>query len=158
MTLPPGRGALNVVLPELGLFHRRRLEMQRQCLGRRRKNSFIALPGKGELQQAHASKTMPPQERLGEKNGAADKDRGLVSWRCLPSWCLAVWWWSFRNEGGFLHTVHVLGGVLLWKNSEISLSVFLEEGPGPAPRPPLSFLDGSSRASASPPFPLLATV
>ena len=51
--------------------------------GGRRKNSFIALPGKGGSQQAHASKTVPPLGETGrwfyslgsEKIGPTDKDQ-----------------------------------------------------------------------------------
>ena len=45
------------------------------------------------------------------------------------------------------------GGLCLRKNSNISLSIFFEEGPRPCPKAELLSLGGSFLVSASPPFP-----
>ena len=47
---------------------------------------------------------------------------------------------------------HLLGVLVLQKNSKILLCIFLEEEPGPCPKFALLFLDSSSLVSASPPF------
>ena len=65
---------------------------------------------------------------------------------------------SSWNEECFINNFHLLGGLVLQKNSKILLCIFLEEGPGPCPKAVLLSLDCSSPVSTSPSLPWLATV
>ena len=53
---------------------------------------------------------------------------------------------------------HLLGVLILQKSLKILLSVSLEVEPGPCSKAALLFLDCSSLASVSPPFPGLTNV
>ena len=121
-----------------------------------KRNSFIALPGRGRSQQASASKTVPP---LGENkrwffslwvtNRAADKDQG----RCTPAAFSKAGDPPFWNEECFITIFHFLGVSVWWKVAKTLLPIFLEEEPGLCPEAAVLSLDGSSLVSASPPFP-----
>ena len=86
------------------------IETRRRSFGQRRKNSFIALPGKGGLQWANASKTVPPLGEIGRwfyslgewKIGPQIRIRVEASWHCFQSWCSVVWWSSFQNKNASL--------------------------------------------------------
>ena len=68
------------------------------------------------------------------KNRAADRIRAEASLRCFQSWGSVVWWSSFWNKEDFINIFHLLGGLVLRKNSKILLRMFLEEGPEPCPK------------------------
>ena len=82
------------------------------------------------------------------ENRATDKDQG----RC-KLFILLQSWYLVAPGLVLLSYFHLLGVLVLQKNSEILLHILLEEKPGPCPKVVLLFLDCSSLLSASPPFP-----
>ena len=71
------------------------------------------------------------------KNRAVDKDQRRGK---LALFSKLVWWSSFQNKECFIDIFHLLGVLVLQKNSRIYLSIFLEEGPGPCHKAALLFL------------------
>ena len=66
---------------------------------------------------------------MGVKNRAADKDQDRGKLASDVQWSGVF----FQNKECFINNFHLLGDLFLQKNSEILLSVFLEEGPEPCP-------------------------
>ena len=113
-------------------------ETQRQDFRQMRKKELYCF---ARQRRVFALKTVSPWERWGGgfrvwgvKNRAADRMRAEASLRCFQSWGSVVWWSSFWNKEDFINIFHLLGGLVLRKNSKILLCMFLEEGPEPCPK------------------------